>query len=629
MTEPKGVAKVRTDDGCIIRECLGGESEAFGVLVDKYKGGIYAFAYAKLGNFQDAQDVTQEAFLKAYRNLRSLRRWESFGFWLYRIAYNLCGEWIKARARRPDREFIEDQDPRTLASSSLDFHREYQLDESVQDALDSLPQAYREVLMLHYFGGMNSKEIARVLGTSPTAVRMRLSRARAQLREEMVTMIDTAFEGHKLQASFTFRIVEGVKRIKINPMPRMTALPWGLSLAAGITIAVLSLSPHLDILIPVSPPAGSAPPSPAKALKNGEIPVDVMNISQMPFLSAMQSDGNSEDSRQHNALLMAPAADGDTWAAKGDMPYSRYQLAVIAVNGKIYTIGGADEEPGGVTVPVPDLEEYDPVADTWTRKADMLTPGEPRAAAVNGKIYVIGGTPVNRPVAVEVYDPATDTWTEKASKRTARRWLGTCVLDGKIYAIGGTDHSSTFSTVEVYDPATDRWTTLADMPTRRYALAAAAVNGKIYAIGGTQGGSPFIGLSTVEEYDPATDTWTRKADMPTARSCLTAAVVNGKVYAIGGSAANPLSEVEEYDPATDTWTQRASMSSLRYFLSSAVVDNRIYVMGGSSTHYPDVNFIPTVEEYTPPGLSSSVSPLSPQGKLPTTWGVMKGSGETR
>jgi RNA polymerase sigma factor (sigma-70 family) len=233
MTEPKGVAKVRTDDGCIIRECLGGETEAFGVLVDKYKGGIYAFAYAKLGNFQDAQDVTQEAFLKAYRNLSSLRRWESFGFWLYRIAYNLCGEWVKARARRPDREFIEDQDPRTLASSSLDSYREYQLDESVQDALDSLSEAYREVLMLHYFGGMNSKEIATVLGTSPTAVRMRLSRARAQLREEMVTMMDTAFEGHRLQASFTFRIVEGVKRIKINPMPRMTAPPVGTFISSG------------------------------------------------------------------------------------------------------------------------------------------------------------------------------------------------------------------------------------------------------------------------------------------------------------------------------------------------------------------------------------------------------------
>ncbi len=623
---------MRTDDGSIVQECLNGKPGAFGILVDKYKAGIYAYVYTELRNFHDAQDVTQEVFLQAYRGLRSLKRWESFSFWLYRIAHNLCRKWVRTQSRRPDSEFIEDQEPETLEVSSLNSHRESQIRQSLQEVLDSLPDTYREVLMLHYFGGMSIKEIARAIGVSPGAIGMRLSRARAQLKEEMVAMMDTAFEGHKLQASFTFRIVEAVKRIKIDPMPRMGGLPWGLSLAAGITIAVLSLSPHLDMLIPVSPPAGSAPPSPATALKNGEIPVDVMEISQMPFMSAMQGDGNSEDSRLKNALLMAPAAEGDTWAAKGDMPASRYMLAAIAVNGKIYTIGGA-EEPGGKTIPVPNLEEYDPVADTWTRKADMLTPGEPLAAAVNGKIYVIGGTPIpqfflNCPV--EVYDPATDTWTEKASMRTARRWLATCVLDGKIYAIGGagSDYSAR-STVEAYDPATDKWTTLADMPTRRWGVAAAAVNGKIYAIGGTQGGAPFVGLSTVEEYDPATDTWTRKADMPTARSCLTAAVVNGKVYAIGGSAGNPLSEVEEYDPVTDTWTERASMSNLRYFPSSAVVDNRIYVMGGSSTHYPDVNFIPTVEEYTPPGWSSSVSPISPQGKLPTTWGVMKGSGETR
>jgi len=67
---------VRTEDGCIIYRCLNGEPEAFGLLVDKYKAGIYAFVYNKLLNFQDAQDVTQEAFLQAYRDLRALEMGE-------------------------------------------------------------------------------------------------------------------------------------------------------------------------------------------------------------------------------------------------------------------------------------------------------------------------------------------------------------------------------------------------------------------------------------------------------------------------------------------------------------------------------------------------------------------------
>ncbi len=97
---------MRTEDGSIIQECLDGESEAFGVLVDKYREGIYAFIYAKLRNFQDAQDVTQEVFLQAYRGLRNLRRRESFAFWLYRIAYARCADLLRIRSRRVDRSFI-------------------------------------------------------------------------------------------------------------------------------------------------------------------------------------------------------------------------------------------------------------------------------------------------------------------------------------------------------------------------------------------------------------------------------------------------------------------------------------------------------------------------------------------
>ena len=77
-----GSMKMRTDDGSIVQECLNGKPGAFGILVDKYRAGIYAFVYTELRNFHDAQDVTQEVFLQAYRGLRKLRRWESFAFWV-------------------------------------------------------------------------------------------------------------------------------------------------------------------------------------------------------------------------------------------------------------------------------------------------------------------------------------------------------------------------------------------------------------------------------------------------------------------------------------------------------------------------------------------------------------------
>ncbi len=83
------------------------------------------------------------------------------------------------------------------------------------EALESLPEMYREVLTLYYLGGMSGKEIARFLGTSPATVRQRLGRARSKLKKEMLAKMSTTFEGQKLKATFTFRIVEAVKRIKI------------------------------------------------------------------------------------------------------------------------------------------------------------------------------------------------------------------------------------------------------------------------------------------------------------------------------------------------------------------------------------------------------------------------------
>ena len=300
---------MRTDDGSIVQECLNGKPGAFGILVDKYKAGIYAFVYAELLNFHDAQDVTQEVFLQAYRGLHDLRRWESFAFWLYRIARNLCKKWIRTQSRRPDNEFIEDQNPRMLEVSSLDSRPESQMSESLQEALDSLPDAYREVLMLHYFGGMTIKNIARATGASPGAIGMRLSRARVKLREEMIAMMDTAFEGQKLQASFTFRVVEAVKHIRIRPMPRVAGLSWGASLAAGIIMAVLSLNPRMSIPIDIAIPAGSPLSGETRVMETGQISVDILKVSQIPIIASDQGNGDNRGVNSlhlQNAPLLAP-----------------------------------------------------------------------------------------------------------------------------------------------------------------------------------------------------------------------------------------------------------------------------------------------------------------------------------
>ena len=548
---------MRTEDGEIIHQCLNGKPAAFGFLVDKYKACIFAFAYSELGNFHDAEDITQDVFIKAYQKLNTLKQYDRFLAWLYAITSNLCKNLTRSKRNRPDGEFIEDQAPETLMEPSINSYRESIIAESLNEAINSLPKIYSQALTLHYLGGMSVIEIARFLGTSSDAIKHRLSRGRTQSKEEVIAMMSETFGQQRLQASFTFRIIEAVKRIKINPVSTMKGLPWGLSLATGIIIAVMSLNPTLISFDNIGIPIYSPLPIESKVLKVGEIPVDVVKTSNIAILSSNMGKGKSGEPKQpnENAFFMDPQGQGDTWTKKTNMHFQRRYLSTGVVNRRIYAIGG--ESDSGL---VSTVEEYNPEADKWIKKTDIPAKWYSSASVVNKKIYVISGesdewVPVP---TIEEYDPITDTWTRKAEIPTARRGLSTSAVNGKIYAIGGTSALGgfIFQKVEEYDPVTDKWTKKTDMPTARSDLTTGALNGKIYAIGGINAGGA---LSIVEEYDPATDTWARKTNMPSFRFNLTSCIVNGKIYVIGGQPPGQgfLTTVEEYDPSLDKWTKKS------------------------------------------------------------------------
>jgi RNA polymerase sigma factor (sigma-70 family) len=425
---------MRIEDGHIIYKCLNGEPEAFGFIVDKYKESIYAFAYTKLHNFHDAEDITQEVFIKAFRKLKTLKSWDRLPAWLYAITANLCKDWIRDKSKRLDQDFVEDKDPKILESNSIDSYREGLIIDLLHDAIDSLPEIYRQVLVLHYLGDMNSFEIAEFIGMSPGSIRERLSRARTLLKKEMLEMMTATFEGQRLKAGFTFNIVEMVKNIRINPVSTANGLPWGLSLATGILITILSLNPYVSIPIQLNTFSGSPLFSESKVLKVGEIPVDVVKTSEMTFLSSKK--GNKDGGKlkmpdQKNAFLMAPKAEGDTWVRKADMPTVRFTHSSAVVDGKIYCIGGSPNDENVVAT----VEEYDPKKDSWSKKTDMPTArGGLGVYEVNGKIYAIGGWEEDLIASskVEEYDPVEDKWTKKEDMPTPRWCLSVCAVNGKV-----------------------------------------------------------------------------------------------------------------------------------------------------------------------------------------------------
>jgi N-acetylneuraminic acid mutarotase len=423
--------------------------------------------------------------------------------------------------------------------------------------------------------------------------------------------------------------VEIVKRVKINATPKANGRPWGLSLAAGVAIVVMTLGSQMAIY---KQPIPLVFPGETETLKAREMSVDILSA---PGTSAMagkrgDTDGAGMDQRSpQNTSLPAPAKGGGSWTQKADMPTARFIPGSAVVNGKIYVIGGAPAKYEATAV----VEEYDPAADTWTRRADMPTARQWLAvAAVDGIIYAIGGSE-GRPAGdrdlstVEAYDPSTDMWTKKTDMPSARCTSAIAVVDGIIYVIGGvfatpagyqTGDVEILSTVEAYDPATDTWTRKADMPTARLVHAACVIDGRIYVSGGVPTWSSDICLPTVEVYDPAADTWTRSSDMPWPRYGHSASVVDGKMYIIGGGddlvvrrclageiTLEELSalfeSVDVYDPKTDTWTKAASCPLGTMEHAAAVVDGRIYEIGGWYGSQEPVPFtiVSKVQEFTP------------------------------
>gem|GEM_PF-1879388 len=347
---------MRTEDGYIIQQCLDGNSAAFGLLVDKYKRGIYALAYSQVSNFHDAQDIAQEAFIKAYQNLHTLRRWDTFMGWLYRITMNVCRNWKRSSVRRPDSEFSEDQDPIQIDNISLESYRQDLIYDSIREELDSLPELYKRVLMLRYYGGLTIKEMSTFLGISTATVERQIREAHGRLKEEILTMMETMKEQYNLPSAFTFNVLEIVKNIRINPYPPIKALPLGLSLATGFILLIFGIGSNIFLpnLQAIQKSHMSQSEMPMSYIKNMQIAFSDIPKSSYDFIGGGDK-GNGSSGQQNNAL-MAPKGEGgkipenpSVQLGKGELfdikysPDGKIFAAVTSLGIRLYDVNNLNE----------------------------------------------------------------------------------------------------------------------------------------------------------------------------------------------------------------------------------------------------------------------------------------------
>lgn len=205
---------MRMSDEAIVKRCLAGEVNAFSVLVEKYQNAVYGLCYHMSGNFTDAQDLAQEAFVRAYLDLAKIRDPSKFASWLYRLTVNICRMWLRRQKRLNNLPLDEAFRIRQWSGDGRapdECIENEELSRTIREAMASLSERNRLAITLHYIDGLSYEEIGSFLSLSRSAVKSRLHRARKQLRKEFISMVKGEFDKHKLPEDFPEKVVQAVE----------------------------------------------------------------------------------------------------------------------------------------------------------------------------------------------------------------------------------------------------------------------------------------------------------------------------------------------------------------------------------------------------------------------------------
>ena len=239
----------------LIHKVLSGNDEAFTALVRKYQKSVHALAWRKVGDFHFAEEITQDAFLRAYKGLSKLKDPSQFSGWLYVITNRLCKNWHKQKKsiiksvedvpvvemqRMSYERYVSDKNEKAACK------RRHKLAEKL---LEKLPESERTVMTLYYLGEMTAKEIGNFLGVSVNTITSRLQRARKRLEKEEELLVQETLGGVQLPESFTENIARKVSDVKLTPSPTgKPFLPW-MAFGAAAVLVLLLLSASNQYLV--------------------------------------------------------------------------------------------------------------------------------------------------------------------------------------------------------------------------------------------------------------------------------------------------------------------------------------------------------------------------------------------
>jgi len=209
----------RQTDHELLRACIQGNAQAFEVLVNKYQSLVCAITYSGTGRIDTSEELAQETFLLAWRNMRQLQDFGKFQAWLCRIARSTVQNWFRKRKRDIASSAVPLEQAAKQASAESEPEQvmvQKEQEEVVNQAISHIPDKYREPLVLFYREERSTREVAERLGLSEDNTRQRIARARNMLREKVETIVETTLMRSRPGKAFTGMVMASIAGIAIK-----------------------------------------------------------------------------------------------------------------------------------------------------------------------------------------------------------------------------------------------------------------------------------------------------------------------------------------------------------------------------------------------------------------------------
>ncbi|WP_158560517.1 RNA polymerase sigma factor [Paenibacillus contaminans] len=201
-----------------VRLASKGDTAAFASLVRKYKNAVIASSFHLVGDFYQAQDIAQEAFVRAWHHLNDLKEGDKFGNWLYSITRRLSIDWLRKNKKLKMmslEEISSYKDTMTVEDRIIALENQSE----VWRAVNELEEPYRIATLMYYISGFTSNEISRFLGVSKNTIESRIRRARTKMKRELIQIVETTLNEHKVGQEFEQEVIHRVSEVACINLP--------------------------------------------------------------------------------------------------------------------------------------------------------------------------------------------------------------------------------------------------------------------------------------------------------------------------------------------------------------------------------------------------------------------------